>query len=429
MDRKGLFGGRIHYAWVVMIAFGLTMAGTLGTLTVLAGAFFYPVCEDIGCDLSTLTLYTTIMTVVLALTLPLVGELLTKVKIHIILTVAALLEIGSLACMSFFTEPWMWYVTGAISGLGLAATSTVTITPTMGNWFYKRTGLAIGMVWAIQSFYDAIASPVINSIILQFGWRTGYLCLAGLSAIIVLPCTIFLIRYRPEDKGMLPYGYDEETAKARQDGQRALAGVPAKQAFRSATFFLCVGLVMLCQLTACMNQVFSTYAEVVGLGLLVGGLMVSAASICDIFFNPIAGMTSDRFNPSRSMVLWTIITMVSFVILYFGSTSVVMSCIGAGINDAMYAICGVGYSTFALSLFGMRDFEKIFSRMVSVGSLVASLGVPLMMFIYEATGVFQNVFIFCFCLDIVIIALTLSAKKMGKALKWVRSSDGEAQHA
>ena len=43
MDRKGLFGGRIHYAWVVMIAFGLTMAGTLGTLTVLAGAFFYPV--------------------------------------------------------------------------------------------------------------------------------------------------------------------------------------------------------------------------------------------------------------------------------------------------------------------------------------------------------------------------------------------------
>ena len=110
-----------------------------GTLTVLAGSFFYPVCEDIGCDLSTLTLYMTIMTIVLALALPVVGELLTKVKLQFILTAAAIIEISSLVCMSFFTEPWMWYVVGAISGLGLAVTSTVTITPTMGNWFYKRT--------------------------------------------------------------------------------------------------------------------------------------------------------------------------------------------------------------------------------------------------------------------------------------------------
>ena len=90
-----------------------------------------------------------------------------------------------------------------------------------------------------------------------------------------------------------------------------------------------------------MNQVFPTYAEVVGLGLVAGGLMVSAASICDIFFNPIAGMTSDRFSPTRSMVLWTLITMVSFVILYLGSSSVTLSCIGAGINDAIFAEWGI----------------------------------------------------------------------------------------
>lgn len=428
MDTKGLIGGKVHYAWVVMAAFGLTMSGTLGTLTVLAGSFFYPVCEDIGCDLSTLTLYMTIMTIVLALALPVVGELLTKVKLQFILTAAAIIEISSLVCMSFFTEPWMWYVVGAISGLGLAVTSTVTITPTMGNWFYKRTGLAIGMVWAIQSAYDAIASPMINLVILEFGWRTGYLCLAVLSAVLVLPCTIFLIRYRPEDKGMLPYGYDEKIASARESNQRSLSGIPSKVAFRSLPFYLCVGVVMLCQLTSCMNQVFPTYAEVVGLGLVAGGLMVSAASICDIFFNPIAGMTSDRFSPTRSMVLWTLITMVSFVILYLGSSSVTLSCIGAGINDAMYAICGVGYSTFALSLFGMRDFEKIFSRMVSIGSLIASLGVPLMMWIYEATGVFQNVSVFCFFVDIVIIGLVLLVNKMSKTLKWMQHSS-DIRHA
>ena len=148
-----------------------------------------------------------------------------------------------------------------------------------------------------------------------------------------------------------------------------------------------------------MNAIFPTYAEVVGLGAVVGGLMVSSASLCDIVFNPLAGATSDKFGSTRAMVLWTGITMVSFVVLYF--------------------ITGVGYSTFALSIFGMRDFEKIFSRITSCGYLVASLGIPLTMSIYEATGVFQNVFVFGFIVDIVIIALVILAKKSSRTLRWL----------
>lgn len=416
-----------HYAWVVMIAFGLVMSGSLGSLTVLAGLFFFPASQEIGCDLSVLTFYMTITIVVLALAMPFVGNLLTKVKLQHILVCAAVLEVGSLVAMSFLTQPWMWYIVGGISGAGLAATSTITITPTIGNWFHKKTGFAIGMVWAIQSMYDAIASPVLSSIIEAFGWRSGYLALAGMSALLLFPCAIFLIRYRPEEKGMLPYGYDPAIALARENNTMIEAGVPWSAAVKSAPFFLCVGLVTLCQLTSCMNQVFPTYAEVVGLGAVVGGLMVSAASICDVFFNPAAGATSDKFGPTTSMVIWTGITMLSFVILYFGSGSPVMSCVGAGINDAMYAICGVGYSVFALSLFGMKDFERIYSRMVSVGCLMASLGVPLMMFVYEQTGVFQNVFVMCFVIDIVIMALTLLASKKGKSLAWEGTGAEQAE--
>ena len=116
------------------------------------------------------------------------------------------------------------------------------------------------------------------------------------------------------------------------------------------------------------------------------------------------------------MVLWTGIAMLSFVVLYFSGSSVVGSCVGAGLNDAMYAITGVGYSTFALSIFGMRDFEKIFSRITSCGYLVASFGIPVMMAIYEATGVFQNVFAFCFVVDIVIICLVVLAQKSSRTL-------------
>lgn len=412
-------GNKPHYAWLVMIAYGLMMSGTIGSFSVVGAQWFYPVSTDIGCELSTLTLYTTIEMVCMGLAMPLVGNLLTRVKLPVILIAAVAMEVLATVAMAFYDEPWMWYVSGVFVGLGLAATSTVTVTPTMGNWFAKKTGFAIGVVWAIQALYCAVASPLFATIIEAIGWRSSYFVLAAASACLALPAIVFVIRYRPEDKGLLPYGYEEAAGRAKTLAPSTAPGVPAAAAFRSVPFLLCVGVVMLCQGTACMNAIFPTYAEVVGLGAVVGGLMVSSASLCDIVFNPLAGATSDKFGSTRAMVLWTGITMVSFVVLYFSSESVVGSCVGAGLNDAMYAITGVGYSTFALSIFGMRDFEKIFSRITSCGYLVASLGIPLMMSTYEATGVFQNVFVFGFIVDIVIIALVILAKKSSRTLRWL----------
>ncbi len=409
-------GGKPHYAWFVMVAYGLLMSGTIGSFSVVGAQWFYPVSTDIGCELSTFTLYTTIEMLCMAIGMPLVGNLLTRMKLQTLLTAAVLLEIVPTVAMAFFTDPWMWYVAGVFVGLGLSATSTVTITPTMGNWFAKKTGFAIGVVWATQAFYCAIASPVFAGVIEVIGWRSSYLVLAAVSAVLTLPAVAFVIRYRPEDRDMQPYGFEPGSQGDKSDAFSGLPGVPAKVAFRSASFFLCVVIVMLCTATGLMNAIFPTYAEVVGLGAVVGGLMVSSASLCDIVFNPLAGATSDKFGPARAMVLWTGIAMLSFVVLYFSGSSVVGSCVGAGLNEAMYAITGVGYSTFALSIFGMRDFEKIFSRITSCGYLVASFGIPVMMAIYEATGVFQNVFAFCFVVDIVIICLVVLAQKSSRTL-------------
>lgn len=419
---------RFHYAWLVMIGYGMLMCGTIGSFTVLGSLFFFPVSESIGCSLSELTLYVTVQMISMALAMPLVGNLLSRVKLPIILTVATIVEVVAMFSMAFFTEVWMWYAASVVVGIGLAATSTVTITPTLGNWFHKKTGFAIGVVWSIQSIYCAIASPLFSNLIATVGWRTGYMVLAGVAALLAIPFTVFVIRYRPEDKGMLPYGYDPDESKVSQEAEAgATSGVPLKVAVRSIPFFLCIAVVMLCQLTAGMNTIFPTYAEVVGLGAVVGGLMVTAASIFDIFLNPAVGATSDRLGATKSMIIWTGVTMISFGILAFASTSPLLAFLGAGINDAMYVISGVGYATFAMSLFGMKDFEKIFSRITMVGFLVASLGVPLMMWIYESTGAFQNVFLFCLIVDVAIMVFVLLANKAGKKLPWIQDEPAVEQ--
>ena len=160
-------------------------------------------------------------------------------------------------------------------------------------------------------------SPVITSVIEAAGWRTGYLVLAGVSAVLILPASVLIIRYKPQDKGMLPYGYVEgetvtETEETTEDSTR---GVSYARAIKSPAFFFCIGFLCLVQLTCCMNQLFPTYASEVGFSPMVGGFMVSAASLFDLFLNPIVGTTCDKFGSTKAILGWLAVSILSFVML------------------------------------------------------------------------------------------------------------------
>lgn len=258
------------YAWLVMVGFGMVMCATIGAITVMGGLFYYPVCEELGFDLSSFTLYVTLSMVFMALGMPICGKIMAsgKIKLSVLMTVAVLLELVPFACMSMFTEMWMWFVAAVPIGFGLSATSTVTAAPTLGNWFHKKTGFAIGMIFTIQSIFVAVASPIFSNMIEMLGWRMSYVVLAIIAAVMALPFTIFVIRYRPEDKGMLPYGYDPNAVE-EEGGAVAETGVPYKLALRSVPFVMAVLVVMMSMTISNMNVVFPTYAEVVGLGAIV----------------------------------------------------------------------------------------------------------------------------------------------------------------
>lgn len=409
--------GGSGYAWLIMVGFGMVMCATIGAITVMGGLFYYSVCEELGFDLSAFTFYVTLSMVFMALGMPICGKILAsgKIKLPVLMTGAVLLELIPFACMSMFTEMWMWFAAAVPIGLGLSATSTVTAAPTLGNWFHKKTGFAIGMIFTIQSVFVAVASPIFSSLIETMGWRTSYVILALVAAVMALPFTIFVIRYRPEDKGMLPYGYDPNAVE-EEEGAPVEKGVPYKVALRSIPFVMAVLVVMMSMTISNMNVVFPTYAEIVGLGAIVGGFMVTAASLCDIALNPIIGTTADKFGATKSFIGWTVVTMISFVILYFSINSPVLAIIGAGVNDAMYALCGVGLATFTMAWFGKKNYERIFSVVMMFGYLVASLGVPIMMKIYEVTGAFENVFVFGFIVCIVIIACLIVGEKRAEKL-------------
>ena len=422
---------KIHFAWFVMTGLGLLTSGTVGSYTVLVGSFLTPISTNLGIDLSTLSYYFTILNVVLALTLPLVGKVLPKMNVPVALTAITSVQILAGGLMSSFTKAWMFFVAAAVIGICMAFTCQLPMSMIMDNWFKKKTVFAIGVCWSFNSVYVAIMSPVLARLIESIGWRMSFVVLAVVSAVLTLPSTIFLIRYRPSDKGLMPYGYEKTTEEKDENAAGSESGVSFRNAVRSPAFYVVIATLCVIQLTVAMNQIFPSYAvsSDVKFGAIVGGLMVSSAMIFDMFLNPIVGATCDHFGTVKALLGWDVVSILSFVILLL-STSLrlpFLAILGAGVNDTMYVICGTGVTALVLFLFGSRDFGKIYSYIMACVYIVGSFGMPLMTTIYEKFGTFQAVFIFCIILDFLIALLMIISQKTGKKLPWEGKKHTESE--
>lgn len=410
------------FAWVVVVALGLMSAGTTGTYSIVAGSFVTPVCEELGFEYSAFSFYFTAILLGLALGLPLLSRFIPRVvgKPWHIAVELVLLAAG--AAMAFYTELWMFIFSAFIIGICFSFTTGVCMSDAIDQWFDKSSGLAIGIAWGVNSFCTLLLSPIITSVIEQYGWRTGFIVLAGISALMVLPASIFIIRFAPADRGLLPYGASSAQDSAVDGIEQAenLSEPMLKDAVKTPSFILCILLLCIAQLTCCMNQLFPTYASEVGFNPMTGSLMVSAASLFDIFLNPLVGKTCDRLGAIKATAVWVAVSILSFMMLMFSSTNETASIFAAGVNDAMFAIVGTAMPMILLSLFGSRDFGRIYSVICSAGYIVGAFGMPVMMKVYELAGSFQGVFIFGIACDILIAVFALFAGALKK-----RGANGE----
>lgn len=406
------------FAWIVVIALGLMSAGTTGTYSIIAGSFIAPVCEDLGFGYTSFSFYFTAILLGLALGLPLLSRFIPRVvgkPLHIAIE---LVLIAAGAAMAFYTEVWMFIASAAIIGICFSFTTGVCMSDVIDQWFNKSSGLAIGLAWGVNSLCTLLLSPIVTLVIEQQGWRLGFIVLAAVSAAMVLPASIFIIRFKPSDRNMLPYGDSGENVSEPDgdDGQTdALTGMTLRNAAKTPSFILCVLLLCVAQLTCCMNQLFPTYASEVGFNPIVGSFMVSAASLSDIFLNPFVGKTCDKLGAVKAIVAWTAVSILSFLFLIVGGSNETVSIIAAGVNDVMFAIVGTAMPMLLLSLFGSRDFGRIYSIVCSAGYIVGAFGMPVMMKVYGVAGSFQGVFIFCIACNLLIAAFAFISGSLSKA--------------
>lgn len=401
-------------AWLTVLGCGMLIAGSVTFYTVVIGNFFVPASEALGSDYSSISLYSTLVYIGIACGLPFVGNWLPKIPPIGIAGFAALQSIV-VAILSFSTSVVWWWIGGWLIGVGMAFTSIVFISTVLTNWFTEKTGLAIGLAWALASVASAIMSPVTVSLMEMMDWRTSLLIFAIVGAVLAVPAALFLVSYSPERKGLVPYGYNPEVS-----GEVVMeSGVPAKRAVKSLAFVLVALALALTQIVSVINAYFPMYAESVGFAPTVGAFMISVALMFDIALNPIIGMTIDKFGAIKAFVAWSCVGILSMLVLMASAGNEIMAYLGAGLGDTLYVLLGVGIASVASTVFGTKDYGKIFAYITIFGFAAGSVGGFIIASLYEGTGSFEAVFIFCIITVLVIMAAVIAAGISAKKLPHV----------
>lgn len=413
MDRNQSLKQRI-YPWLVVLGCGMWVSGSIGFLTIVAGNFYVPVSTDLGVTESSLGFYMTLVCIGQAVSFPIAGRLVPKMNIAVHMTIICAIEAAAAIAMSFYTDVVWWYVSGAIIGFCMGFNTSIGVAIVLENWFAKKDGFAIGLAWGIGSLANAIMSPIISNVIATAGWRTGYIVLGVTSMVLMCGASLFLVRLKPEVIGLLPYGYEAKSADIHVADPTD--GVSFRDAIKSPAFILLLVAMTLITVTTVTNQLFTSFAESVGYGASMGGLMVSVAMLCDIVWNPLIGITCDKFGAPRGVLLWVAVTIVSFICLTIGATIPGFAFLGAGLNDTMYACYGTGVAMLTAFLFGSKDYAKIYSLVPAIGYALGCMGVPILTGIYQATGGYTSVWMFCIACDVVIALCVILAARNAKKL-------------
>lgn len=303
-----LAGRGIHYAWVVAATTFLTMlvtAGAVGAPGVLIG----PLEAEFGWATADISSSFAIRLMLFGLMGPFAAAFMNRFGIRRVTAVAlGLIALGVLGSF-YMTRLWhlilLW---GVVVGLGTGLTAMVLGATVATRWFASRRGLVMGLLTASAATGQLVFLPLLAKLTETLGWRSALALVLGMILVAAL-AVLALMRDRPSDLGLLPYG---ATAPVAVPAQPATFGamlasplLALRDASGSPTFWVLFFTFFICG--ASTNGLVQTHFVALcgdyGFAAVTAAGMLAVIGVFDFAGTVGSGWLSDRFD-SRILLCW-----------------------------------------------------------------------------------------------------------------------------
>ena len=198
-------GKPIFYGWFVTIGCALVVFGVAGGQFSF-GVFLKPMTEEFGWSRATLSLAFGVTFMISGLLRPVAGYLADRYSPKWVALAGVLVMGWMLILIPAVNNLFQLYVIFAIMSIGVTLGTGPILTKIVSQWFVVRRGLTLGIVSGAGSFGAMFIVPATSAVMVFYSWKEAYLALGLLLVAVILPAGILLIRNRPEDKGLRPFG-------------------------------------------------------------------------------------------------------------------------------------------------------------------------------------------------------------------------------
>ncbi len=294
-----------HYGWLVAAVTFLVLLAGAG-IRATPGVLIVPLEHEFVWSNATISAAVAVNILLYGLIGPFCVALMERFGVRrTICASLGLLTVG-VGLTVFMRAPWqLTLLWGFVVGSGTGTIAMVLGATIATRWFVKRQGLVLGILTASSATGQLVFLPLLAHLADAYGWRAVSLTVASV-ALALIPLVVLVIRDRPADLNMPPYGATEIEPKivhrqnpARRAISALAAGLKSRDFYLLAgSFFICgastSGLIGTHMIPACFDH---GIPEVQAAGLL------AVMGIFDFFGTTGSGWLTDRVD-SRLLLAW-----------------------------------------------------------------------------------------------------------------------------
>lgn len=405
--KAGIFYGY----WIVIAAFIIFFVNS-GCSFYSFGLFVTPLEKAMGWSRSSIMFANTLLGLAQGIGALFVGRIIGRFGIKKIIVAGISIVTICFAGIALSNTLWQFYLLYGIAGLGLSTTFAPPSVLIL-NWFHKRRGFYIGLAGIGLGFAGVVMPVLLSGLIIPgWGWRAGFLFLGIMAGAIVIPLTLLVVKAKPQDAGLLPYG--ESAAHENTTTAVPPDGLTTRQALRTSAFWLIAlsGVAYGFSTQAItLNQV--PHLEDIGYPVLQAASALGAVGIGSSVGKLVFGVICDAIGSRWARIIGISFQLIAVAILLTIGPATPLATVWT-----FAILLGLGLGSWVptqtlqvSSNMGIRDYVTIASFAGIFNTLGGSSGPLFAAYIHDTQGSYQVAFITFAAMYVIAMVATVLTRR------------------
>ena len=386
LEKHGIF-----YGWAIVFYALVIMAVCFGIAHNCFTLYIIPVSERFGWPRRSVSAALTLMYVMQMLGSVFSGRIFRRAAVKKVMMIAVIIQPAAYFLLSFASNLPVFYLLSVIVGGCVPFLSFQAFTVIIANWFEEKRGTATGIAFMGSGLGGMIFNAVGGSLLTRMSYDALFRVYAAVIAAVAVPVVFFLVKEKPQELGLLPYGERPGT-----DGKffhEVIYGCSFEEAFRKS------GLYVLMLAALAIGFSTSVLSSTIVPDITDSGFtpkyaaMVNAAYLGGVSLGKvILGQMFDRMGMKRALTIAMLCLLAGLAGMYFSNLQWMHIVLVAGASLGC-ATGTVAYPLMTQSVMGNRDYGALSGIVMACGSLGGCIAPFFSNAVFDALASYRTAYI------------------------------------